>query len=93
MRRPAFVFRLPGLGRPSQQAAMGCGQVVDAEAMGRTASKVESIEELLKSLESEASGPARDLRSYFGKGESRLSSARGERAHPGKVVGQCLRKV
>ena len=66
-------------------------EVVDAEAMGRTASKVESIEELLRNLESEASRPAKDLRSYLGKAESRLSTSKGERAHP--CNGQCLREV
>ena len=96
----------PGLGTPLNKQQWGVvkqftslvdewngEEVVDPEAMGRTASKVESIEELLRSLESEASAPAKELRSYLGRAESRLSTSRGERAHPGRVVGKCLKEV
>lgn len=82
----------PGLGTPLNREqwktvkeftslvdGLNAEEVVDAAAMGRTAAKVESIEELLRSLEEAVFEPAKELRSYLGKPSGGLPCSRGER--------------
>ena len=61
---------------------------VTSEAMGRSAAKVESIEEVIRSLEEASTQPARELRSYLGKVSSGKVGDWGQCGHPGAVVGQ-----
>ena len=57
---------------------------VSSEAMGRSAAKVESIEEVIRALVQ----PARELRSYLGKVFSGKPKNWGQLGHPGFVIGQ-----
>lgn len=61
---------------------------VDSVAMGRSASKVESIEDLLLALEEEARPAAKDLRSYLGFDSSGPPSSYGHFGHPGEECGE-----
>lgn len=66
---------------------------VTASDMGRAASKVESVEEVLRCLESEVVGIARDLRSYRGKDSSGPQRALDFSQPVGRVVGRVNRDV
>ena len=66
---------------------------VTASDMGRAASKVESVEEVLRCLETEVVGIARDLRSYRGKDSSGPQKALDFAQPVGRVVGQVNRDV
>ena len=61
---------------------------VSSEAMGRSAAKVESIEEVIRALEEASVQPARELRSYLGKVSSGKPKNWGQLGHPGFVIGQ-----
>eukprot|EP00438_Fugacium_kawagutii_P030227 Skav219520 [mRNA] locus=scaffold30:151922:156355:+ [translate_table: standard] len=61
--------------------------LVDAESMGRTAAKVESIESLLLLLEEEATPLASELRSYMHQHSSGVQNSQGHFGHPGTVIG------
>ena len=60
---------------------------VDAAAMGRAASKMESVETVLAALETEVHEVSRELRSYFGKASSGGQTALNFRRPVGEVVG------
>lgn len=61
--------------------------VVGPQQMGRSAAKVESVEETLKSLENSMEGHAAILRSYLGRTRSGMQTSWGFRGSPGEVVG------
>ena len=61
--------------------------------MGRAASKMENIEELVQELEEAALRPAVHLRSYLGKSSSGPQKPWGPSANPGVVVGTLSKEV
>eukprot|EP00438_Fugacium_kawagutii_P003106 Skav210388 [mRNA] locus=scaffold1526:346357:350934:- [translate_table: standard] len=67
--------------------------LVDASAMGRSASKVENIELLLVQLEQQAIPFASELRSYMHKSSSGAQNSSGPFGHPGVVVGSVSSSV
>ena len=66
---------------------------VDAAAMGRAASKMESVETVLCALEAEVREVSRDLRSYCGKSSSGEQEHLHFRRPAGEVVGTLSQKV
>ena len=66
---------------------------VSADAMGRAASKVESVEEVLAHLEEEVKEVAKDLRSYCKKVSSGVQHPFGPECQRGTVVGQLQQGV
>ena len=68
------------------------GQITPAD-MGRAASKMENIEELVQELEEAALRPAVHLRSYLGKSSSGPQKPWGPSANPGVVVGTLSKEV
>lgn len=61
---------------------------IDSAAMGRSAGKVESIEDLLAALENEARPAAKELRSYLGFDSSGPQNFAGHFGHPGEECGE-----
>lgn len=66
---------------------------VDAAAMGRAASKMESVEDVLRALEGEVSSLAKDLRSYCGKTTSGVQTELSFHRPVGEVVGSLKQSV
>lgn len=62
-------------------------EVVDAVSMGRSAAKVETIEEALKALEEAVVQPAGELRRYERRKPFDAGPEWGQSGHPGEVVG------
>ena len=63
------------------------------DAMGRAASKMESVETVLAALETEVHEVSRELRSYFGKASSGGQTALNFRRPVGEVVGSLDQQV
>ena len=98
--RGALANSSTSFGNPAEQAPVGSCQrahahvdawnaeaVVGPQQMGRSAAKVESVEETLKSLENSMEGHAAILRSYLGRTRSGMQTSWGFRGSPGEVVG------
>ena len=67
--------------------------VVSPTDMGRAATKMENIEEVIRELEEAALRPSAQLRSYLGRVSSGVQKPWGAPAHPGVVVGSMSREV
>ena len=66
---------------------------VSASDMGRSAVKVEGMEDLLSTLAADAAPLAADLRNYLGRALSGMQTSWGSRHNPGEVVGSLKRDV
>ena len=66
---------------------------VDSAAMGRSAAKMETVEDAIGALEDALIQPARELRSYLGKTTSGPQSEWGQHGHPGLVVGEVSTRI
>eukprot|EP00438_Fugacium_kawagutii_P035211 Skav218672 [mRNA] locus=scaffold44:102316:106746:- [translate_table: standard] len=96
-----FSKVMPGLGTPLNKAqwrvvkrltphvdAWNGQPEVGPEQMGRSAAKVENLEEFLGELEQVAHPIAAELKSYLGRSRSGMQTSWGFRGSPGEVVGQ-----
>lgn len=61
---------------------------VDSAAMGRSAAKMETVEDAISALEEAFIQPARELRNYLGKTMPGPQRDWGQVGHPGEVVGR-----
>ena len=66
---------------------------VSASDMGRSAVKVEGMEDLLSTLAADAAPLAADLRNYLGRALSGMQTSWGNRHNPGEVVGSLTKDV
>ncbi len=66
---------------------------VDSSSMGRSAAKMETVEDAIGAPEEALIQPASELRSYMGKASSGPQRDWGQVGHPGQVVGEVTTQI